>query len=120
MSSRASRDGEALEVSSENIGSSTNTTSPAVEGFVPRQPSVLYRASLWRASVAVARRMPHFFLCRLAGHVAKVYWLSCPQRRRVVFQNVLPAVHGDRRAAAITTRELFQQFAFKLADLWRY
>jgi KDO2-lipid IV(A) lauroyltransferase len=64
--------------------------------------------------------MPHFFLCRLAGHAAKLYWLSCPQRRQVVFENLLPAVHGDRRAAAITTRELFQQFAIKLADLWRY
>jgi len=86
----------------------------------PSAPSALYRAGLWRGAVAVARRMPHFLLCRLAGHVAKVYWLSCPSRRRVVFENLLPAVHGDVRAAKITTRELFQQFAIKLADLWRY
>ena len=83
-------------------------------------PSSLYRAGLWRVGITVARRMPHFLLCRLAGHLAKLYWLSCPARRRVVFENVLPAVHGDRRAARITTRELFYQFAVKLADLWRY
>src|SRR2546423_3172314 len=84
------------------------------------RPSSLYRAGFWRIGTAVARRMPHFLLCRLAGHLAKVYWLSCPRRRRVVFENVLPAVNGDVRAARITTRELFQQFAIKLADLWRY
>src|SRR2546421_73235 len=83
-------------------------------------PSSLYRAGFWRIGIAVARRMPHFLLCRREVHLAKVYWLSCPRRRRVVFENVLPAVHGDRRAARITTRELFQQFAIKLADLWRY
>src|SRR5207249_11597685 len=66
----------------------------AIEG-----PSSLYRAGLWRMAVAVARRVPHFLLCHLAGHVAKAYWLSCPARRRVVFENVLPAVHGDERAA---------------------
>jgi KDO2-lipid IV(A) lauroyltransferase len=32
----------------------------------------------------------------------------------------LPALYGDARAARITTRELFQQFGIKLADLWRY
>ncbi len=29
-------------------------------------------------------------------------------------------MNGDRLAARIATRELFQQFALKLADLWRY
>ena len=70
--------------------------------------------------VKLARRLPHFVLGQLASHAAKAYWLTCPNRRRVVFENVLPAVHGDRQSARITTRELFQQFALKLADLWRY
>src|SRR5262245_49678009 len=73
-------------------------------------PSSLYRANLWRAATAISRRMPHFLLCRFAGHMARLYWLSCPKRRRVVFQNLLPAVRGDVRTARITTRELFQQF----------
>src|SRR3954469_22618787 len=86
----------------------------------PTVPSGLYRANLWKVAVAVARRLPHFLLCRLSGHAGKLYWLFCPSRRRVVFKNVLPALYGDARAARITTRELFQQFGIKLADLWRY
>src|SRR3954462_8051555 len=124
MHSTPSRDprisGEAGLICSETPSTVLAAGQPAAGSSAPEGPSVLYRASLWRAGVAVARRMPHFFLCRLAGHAAKLYWLSCPQRRRVVFENVLPAGLGDQHAAAITTRELFQQFAFKLADLWRY
>ena len=84
------------------------------------RPSWLYRAECWQIGVKLARRLPHFVLGRLASSLAKVYWLTCPSRRRVVTENVLPAVHGDRATASITTRELFQQFALKLADLWRY
>jgi KDO2-lipid IV(A) lauroyltransferase len=83
-------------------------------------PSALYRAGLWGAGVFMARRLPHFILGHLASNLAKIYWLGCPERRRVVFENLLPAVKGDRLAARVATRELFQQFALKLADLWRY
>src|SRR3954464_10134077 len=93
---------------------------PVSSGAAPTVPSGLYRANLWKAAVAVARRLPHFLLCRLSGHAGKLYWLFCPSRRRVVFKNVLPALYGDVHAARITTRELFQQFGIKLADLWRY
>jgi len=84
------------------------------------RPSALYRAEFWRIAVFLSRHMPHFVFGRLASHLARLYWLSCPRRRRVVFENLLPALNGDRQAARITTRELFQQFALKLADLWRY
>src|SRR5678815_965693 len=83
-------------------------------------PSSLYRLAPWRAAVFTARRLPHFVLGRLAVHGAQAYWLSCPQRRRVVYENLLPVVNGDRLAARIATRELFAQFGLKLADLWRY
>src|SRR2546426_6611035 len=83
-------------------------------------PSSLYRAELWRVGVFMARRLPHFVLGRTASNLAKLYWLSCARRRRVVFENLLPAMHSDRLAARVATRELFQQFALKLADLWRY
>ncbi|HXJ56161.1 MAG TPA: lysophospholipid acyltransferase family protein [Verrucomicrobiae bacterium] len=86
----------------------------------PPGPSTLYRAEFWRLGVQLARRMPHGLLSHLTRQAAKAYWLACASRRRVVFQNVLPALHGDQQAAAITTRELFQQFALKLTDLWRY
>jgi KDO2-lipid IV(A) lauroyltransferase len=84
------------------------------------RPSSLYRAEFWRIGVFLSRHMPHSLFGRLASHLAQVYWLSCPRRRRVVFENLLPALNGDRQAARITTREVFQQFALKLADLWRY
>jgi lauroyl/myristoyl acyltransferase len=86
----------------------------------PAGPSTLYRVAPWRAAVFMARRLPHFILGRLAVHGAQAYWLSCAQRRRVVFENLLPVVNGDRLAARIATRELFAQFGLKLADLWRY
>jgi len=88
---------------------------PAVHG-----PSSLYRADLWQLGVRLARHVPHRLLTHLAGQVAKAYGLVCRDRRRMVLENVLPALRGDRQAARITTRELFQQFAIKLADLWRY
>jgi lauroyl/myristoyl acyltransferase len=86
----------------------------------PAGPSMLYRIAPWRGAVFMARRLPHFILGRLAVHGAQAYWLSCAQRRRVVFENLLPVVNGDRLAARIATRELFAQFGLKLADLWRY
>jgi len=110
---------EAINIATPGSSSADGKCSSSRNGH-PTQPSGLYRAGLWKAAVVIARRMPHFLLCRLAGHLGKLYWLLCPSRRRVVLENVLPALHGDAPAARITTRELFQQFAIKLADLWRY
>jgi KDO2-lipid IV(A) lauroyltransferase len=84
------------------------------------RPSALYRAELWRVGLALARRLPHFIFTRLARDLAHLYWLSCPRRRRVVVENLLPPLHGERKAARITAHELFLQFAVKLTDLWRY
>lgn len=84
------------------------------------KPSSLYRANLWSGAIVLSRHMPHSLLGHLAGHLAQLYWACCPSRRKVVFENLLPALAGDKKAARITTRELFQQFAMKLADLWRY
>src|SRR6266571_8443249 len=98
----------------------TARTAPTAPRHSITGPSSLYRAEFWRVGVFMARRLPHFVLGRLASNLAKLYWLSCPGRRRVVLENLLPAVKGDRLAARLATRELFQQFALKLADLWRY
>ena len=98
----------------------TARTAPTAPRHPITGPSSLYRAELWRVGVFMARRLPHFVLGRTASNLAKLYWLSCARRRRVVFENLLPAVHSDRLAARVATRELFQQFALKLADLWRY
>ena len=48
------------------------------------------------------------------------YWLLAKRRRAVVVENLLPALNGDRSAAKSAARRLFQQFALKLVDLWRY
>ncbi len=50
---------------------------------------------------------------------AAMYWRMAPRRRKVVMENLRP-VAGDAAAARQAARELFGQFALKLADLWRY
>jgi KDO2-lipid IV(A) lauroyltransferase len=110
----------ALPANTALTGSRSEDTSLPGQSQLPNQPCALYRSDLWRMSVFLARRLPHFVLCRLAAQMAQAYWLTCSRRRQVVFENLLPAVHGDRIAAGIATRELFAQFGFKLADLWRY
>lgn len=101
-------------------GSSTSAAVPPAPLGAISGPSRLYRASLWRAAVFAARHCPHLPFGFLASQVGKAYWLASAARRRVVFENLLPVVRGDRLTARIATRELFQQFALKLADLWRY
>ena len=96
-------------------GAQARRASPGIDS-----PSWLYRAGFWHLGVKLARWLPHWLLARLATQAAQLYWLNCAARRRVVFENLLPALHGDRQAARLTTRQLFQEFAFKLADLWRY
>src|SRR3954468_11378875 len=96
------------------------STTPRMANQEITGPSSLYSAGLWRLGVFISRHMPHFLLGRLTVHLAQAYWLCSPARRRIVYQNVLPALNGDQKAARVTTRELFAQFALKLADLWRY
>ena len=83
-------------------------------------PSSLYRAAPWNACVRLARVLPQPALVTLAKGLAAVYRLACPARAKVVFNNLLPVFNGDRAAARSAARELFQNFAVKLADLWRY
>jgi KDO2-lipid IV(A) lauroyltransferase len=49
-----------------------------------------------------------------------MYWRLNSQRRETVTENLLPALAGDYRRASALSRELFRNFAIKLADLWRY
>src|SRR6266700_1743639 len=84
-------------------------TAPPEAG--PAGPSMLYRAEFWRVGVGVARHLPHGLLGRIAGHLAQMYWAFNPARRRIVFENLLPVLNGDRLAARITTRELFNNLA---------
>jgi lauroyl/myristoyl acyltransferase len=86
----------------------------------PSTPSSFYRARFWSLGLALSRVLP-LTLCEwLAGGLALLYWRAQPRRREVVIQNLLPVLNGDRQAAERATRRLFQKFAVKLADLWRY
>jgi len=51
--------------------------------------------------------------------LVRVYWNLARKRREVVIQN-LEAALPDRAAAEARAKALFQQFAVKLVDLWRY
>lgn len=84
------------------------------------RPSSFYRAEIWRMGLFLARRVPPFLFTRLARGLASIYWMSCRRRREVVVENFLPPLGNDRQTARILARELFQQFALKLTDLWRF
>ena len=82
--------------------------------------SVFYRSAMWRIGLALARNLPLQFTQTVCRAVARVYWLLNRARREIVIQNLLVACNGDRERAIWIGKELFQQFAIKLADLWRY
>ena len=82
--------------------------------------STFYRSELWRAGLVAARVLPTGILSRMAVALARGYYAQNKRRREVVVQNLLPAVEFNRAEAESCTRQLFQQFGLKLADLWRY
>jgi KDO2-lipid IV(A) lauroyltransferase len=87
---------------------------------VSAKASTLYRSSLWRMGLALARNLPSGVaqtLCRVA---ASFYWCINPKRREVVIENLAVALDGDRAKSVAMSKKLFRQFAIKLVDLWRY
>ena len=89
-------------------------------GEETQQASSLYRTDVWRLGLWAATKLPVWLGSGLSGALASTYWWSKPQRRRIVVQNLLPAVHGDLGLARSVSRELFRNFAAKIVDLWRY
>jgi lauroyl/myristoyl acyltransferase len=86
----------------------------------PLTPSSLYRSGVWRLGLLLTRLVPGRIL-ELAGMaLAAVYCRLNPQRRKVVAQNLLPPLNGDRAKAEKIARCVFRQFALKIVDLWRY
>jgi predicted exporter/lauroyl/myristoyl acyltransferase len=84
------------------------------------RPSALYGRLGWQTGLCAARTLPRSvieLLCRIGAHA---YWLTQPQRREVVIQNLLPLHDGDRAAAVLAAQRLFLNFTRKLADLWRF
>ncbi len=86
----------------------------------PAKPSFLYQPRLWRLGLGLARHLPSR-LCHALGWLASTaYWAAAPHRRRVVVENLLPAVADDPRAARRAARRLYRQFGRKLVDLWQH
>lgn len=84
------------------------------------KPSAMYRAWLWRLGMAMTRLVPLCLLQRFCRVLAAAHFRLDRPRREVVVENLLPALQGDRRQAEATARRLYQQFALKLLDLWRF
>lgn len=82
--------------------------------------SSLYRSELWKAGLSAARHLPTPISSGLAQMIGASYYAFASNRPEVVTENFLPAVNGDFVRAEKLTRELFQNFAQKLVDLWRY
>jgi KDO2-lipid IV(A) lauroyltransferase len=70
---------------------------------------------LWGAKV-----LPPKIFIHLSCSLASLYWLLALRRRKIIIENLLPALNGDAVAAKAKSRELLRQFAIKLVDLWRY
>jgi len=93
---------------------------PVAAGAAVAGPSSLYRAGPWKACVKLSRILPQPALVTVAKTLAAGYRLASRARAEVVFNNLLPVFNGNRAAARAGVRELFQNFAVKLTDLWRY
>ncbi len=84
------------------------------------EPSSLYCSGLWRMGLGITRQLSPKTCARISRVLAIIYWQLARHRREIVIQNLLPPLNGDRAAAEKKGRALIQQFAVKLADLWRY
>lgn len=81
---------------------------------------MLYRGRFWRLGLGLARVLPRELLCELARTLVGLSALVMTTRRRIVEDNLLPALDGNRAEASRRARLLFTNFGVKLADLWRY
>lgn len=90
----------------------------AVPAGAPQQPpGMLYGQRAWALAVAAARRLPAGWLRRATLILVRLYRRLDRRRRRVVERNLAPLLG---RAAPDRATELFDEFALKLADLWRF
>src|SRR5205085_6469711 len=83
-------------------------------------PSSLYRAQFWQLGLCLVRFFPTGFCLWLSRCLAGLYWSSARHRRRIVIENLAPVIDGQAEMARQKARKLFDNFAFKLVDLWRY
>lgn len=84
------------------------------------KPSSFYRSEIWSLGLLLGRILPVSISTWLAQRIAFIYFCIHLRRREVVVQNLLPVFQGDREQAERAARRLFQEFALKVTDLWRY
>jgi KDO2-lipid IV(A) lauroyltransferase len=107
------------------LSSNTRTTGhdpieSGVHAVAIETSSSFYRAEIWHLGLILARYLPYRTTVGIARAVAHLYVNLRPRRREIVLQNLLPILNGDGIAAGGMSLRLFQNFAVKLADLWRY
>ncbi|MEO5803786.1 MAG: lysophospholipid acyltransferase family protein [Verrucomicrobiota bacterium] len=84
------------------------------------KPSSFYRSGFWNLGLALARNLPSRFSQMICRVIAAVYWNLNSTRRNSVIENLAGVLNGDRAKAVVVGKKLFQHFAIKLVDLWRY
>jgi KDO2-lipid IV(A) lauroyltransferase len=101
-------------------GNGLRLSVPEIPSISVARPSASYRAGVWRIGLLAVRILPGpvcGWIARIAG---EFYWRLRPHRYRVVVNNLLPVLNHERLAAERAARKTFQEFARKIADLWRY
>lgn len=80
----------------------------------------LYSSGFWQAGRRAAAWLPRGLQDPLAALLGDACWALSARRRQAVTRNLLPVLGGDEAAARRLARQVFRQFARKLADLWRF
>jgi uncharacterized protein len=98
-----------------NHGHGGATVSPSSQG-----PSSLYCSALWKLGLIVVRNLPRNVSIKVSRLLGELYWNFAKHRCKIVIQNLLPAVAGDRKVAEQKAHKLLHNFSLKVADLWRF
>ena len=93
---------------------------PSNAGPRTSTPSALYRSELWRLGIWTVRLLPYAVCVWLARIGVRIYVALARHRLEIVKANLLVPLKGDVGTADKRAKQLFQQFALKLLDLWRY
>ncbi|HZV35525.1 MAG TPA: MMPL family transporter [Verrucomicrobiae bacterium] len=84
------------------------------------RPSSLYCSGFWHLGLWLARNLSPKMSARISRLLAALYWRFAGHRREIIVENFMPAFNGERKPAEQTGRKMLEQFALKVADLWRY
>jgi len=96
----------------------TLSQNSSAEAGTPSPSSSFYRVGLWRFGLVIVRVLPAWMINGFFAAVAEGHFRWQPQRREVVVRNLLPACAGGPSEARKTARQLYLNFARKMAGLW--